>query len=413
VASEKYLALVGVGEEDTAHLRLLLRMVAKQLAHRWRWGTEEQADLIIVDPEQLAGQIGRNRAFSGGRRCAVFSESEPLREGELRLHRPPRADNFADVLNGTAATALGADAQVTQFKNDFYDIDALNPDFEFEDEDSAALRMKQQREAKPALGLEDFLKPDAASHKPQFAVPGKLGEDTLVEGVGDAQSVRSERRMADTSGFRKTEERAEGINMTAPVKRGLTLDQTSHALRDYLRGNLLGGPAAFNLDGAPTLALDPKEKVFHAPGSLKALEPYCTAELPSSAWRRLTSGELAQLRSTQPARPYADLVWLDVLMNSGGRLASHLDPGGRYRLKSRPRLDAGFPSHARIANALAQPAKLNEIAAASGAPMGEVFALVSAYDAIGLIEVERRLPRHETPSPSGLFARLRKPFGKG
>jgi hypothetical protein len=45
--------------------------------------------------------------------------------------------------------------------------------------------------------------------------------------------------------------------------------------------------------------------------------------------------------------------------------------------------------------------------------MAEVFALVSAYDAIGLIEVERRLPRHEPPAPTGLLARLRKPFGKG
>jgi hypothetical protein len=45
--------------------------------------------------------------------------------------------------------------------------------------------------------------------------------------------------------------------------------------------------------------------------------------------------------------------------------------------------------------------------------MAEVFAVVSAYDAIGMIDVERRLPRHESHAPAGgLLSRLRKPFGK-
>jgi hypothetical protein len=107
------------------------------------------------------------------------------------------------------------------------------------------------------------------------------------------------------------------------------------------------------------------------------------------------------------------LVWLDVLARSEGRLAPHLDPGGRYKLKSWPQIEHDYPNHLRIATAMTHPAKLNEIAAASGAPMGDVFAMVNAYDAIGLIDVERRLPRHDTPaSSSGLLARLRKPFGK-
>ena len=40
------------------------------------------------------------------------------------------------------------------------------------------------------------------------------------------------------------------------------------------------------------------------------------------------------------------------------------------------------------------------------ASMAEVFDVVSAYDAIGLIEVEPRLPRHEAPASGGLLARL-------
>ena len=37
--------------------------------------------------------------------------------------------------------------------------------------------------------------------------------------------------------------------------------------------------------------------------------------------------------------------------------------------------------------------------------------LVNAYDAIGLIEVEPRIPRHTEPEKSrGLLSRLKKPF---
>ena len=44
-------------------------------------------------------------------------------------------------------------------------------------------------------------------------------------------------------------------------------------------------------------------------------------------------------------------------------------------------------------------------------PRNAGFDLVNAYDAIGLIEVERRIPRHSEPQkPAGLLSRLRKPF---
>ena len=58
-----------------------------------------------------------------------------------------------------------------------------------------------------------------------------------------------------------------------------------------------------------------------------------------------------------------------------------------------------------------QPARLHQIAAASGASMADVFDVVNAYDAIGLIEWKPRAPRGgapvEEPKP-GLLGRLRK-----
>ena len=410
--SEKYLAVIGLSEEDTAHLRLLLRMVAGQLEHRWRWGAEENADLVVVNPAEMAGQIARNRAYSSGRRCAVFSATEVLRDGELRLASPPKAESVVAMLNGSGANATDLGAPVMQQKDDFYDLDTFTPEFELENEETAEARSRQ-RDSTPALGLDELLKPDTASTKPQFAVPMQLDEDTLVARTG-GPSARGDRRVADSvEGFRKPD-KPEGINMTPLATRGMTPEAGKHYLRDYLRGNLLGGPAALALEGAPSLTLDPKEKHFHTAGLISQLAPYCLQELAHSAWRPVTSSELGRLRAEQPAQAYERLIWLDVLVHSEGRLAKHLDPGGRFRLKGRPLANPDYPNHQHIAAAMAEPAKLNEIAAAAGAPMGDVFALVNAYDAIGQIEVERRLPRHEpsAPAPGSLLSRLRKPFGK-
>ena len=119
------------------------------------------------------------------------------------------------------------------------------------------------------------------------------------------------------------------------------------------------------------------------------------------------------MRETQSAHAYARLVWLDVLLHSGGQLARHLDPGGTYRLKRWIEIDQGFNRYFRIASVMLQPARLHEIAAASGAPMADVFDVVNACDAIGLLEWQARPPREAVRAVAPtLLQRLRKPFGK-
>jgi hypothetical protein len=51
------------------------------------------------------------------------------------------------------------------------------------------------------------------------------------------------------------------------------------------------------------------------------------------AWKKLTTSEFNQARTSAPSRPYWHLRWLHALLQSNGRLAAHLDPGGTYRLK--------------------------------------------------------------------------------
>ncbi len=112
-----------------------------------------------------------------------------------------------------------------------------------------------------------------------------------------------------------------------------------------------------------------------------------------------TTRELIQLREKEPARPYAELVWLQTILKGTGRLAGHLDPGGTYRLKGRVSAEAEFRDHGSIVTFMETPARLNEIAADAGTSMDAVFNLVNAYDAIGLIEWTPRQRRHD-PLPS-------------
>jgi hypothetical protein len=411
VANEKYLAVIGLSENETAHLRLLLRKVAGQLDPGWRWGSEESADLIIVDPSELPGQIGRNRAFSSGRRCAVFHADEPLRNGELRLARPLKADDLVKTLNSIGSPSFDLGTPVLRASDDFYALDSLDPNFALE-EDPADGRM-QQRETTPAMGLDELLQPDTEASKPQFAVPHNLDADTRIQRGSRAVSARGDRRIADSvRGMRAPSDRLEGINIAATEEIDAGAQKLSHPLRDYLRQSLLGGPARTSLEGASDLVLDPKAGMFYADGGLSGLAAFCRRDLPRAAWRQVTTQELARLRAQHPPRPYANLIWLDALVQAQGHLARHLDPGGRYHLKGTALKDADFPHHARITAALVTGGKLNEIAATAHAPMADVFDVVSAYAAIGQIEVEGRLSRHAEPAKPGFFARLRKPFAK-
>lgn len=409
MASDKYLAVIGLSEEDTAHLRLLLRKMASGLQQNWRWGSEENADLVVVDPTHLAGQIARNRAFSSGRRCAVFDAAEPLRDGELRLAL--KGESLVAALNDIGSPSFSFGAPLQRASDEFYASDAFNPAFELE-EDEAATARAQHRDENPALGLDELLKPDSEAAKPQFAVPMNLDEGTSIQRGGRAPSARGDRRIADSvRGIRGPEGRPEGINIAAGMDAEPTI-AGKYMLRDYLDRHLLGGPARARLDGAPDLILDPKHRQFYAVGALPALLPYCSREFAASAWQPVTTQELARQNQQQAAQPYEHLLWLDAYVHAEGRLSRHLDPGGQYRLTGAALSGASFPHHARVVAALAAPSKLNEIAATSGASMAEVFSLVSAYAAIGRIEVRGRLPRHATPEPTGLLARLRKPFSR-
>jgi hypothetical protein len=434
MAKDLIIAAVGITEDQAAHLRLLIRKVAKDVPEKWRWGTEMKADLVVVDPNNFAGHMARTRAQASGMRCAILCDNEfPEHEG-LILREPLKAENVIDVLKQASAPTFKA-APVNAASEDFYFRDLAD----FKQEGASSGRdawgkpqanepvalgldelIKQQAKTTPAVnpvaeGIEALIKAEQQKAETPPVKKLQLATDTTIAATS-APSARAQARINDSS---DAQNRHANLNLDNPnIRRILEADNSEHSIRDYLDGErAIITPSQIFANEAPALTLDPKNKVFHARGGLSALIPYCSRVLPAKDWKMVTTRDLAQLRETEPGRPYSELVWLQTMLRGTGRLANHLDPGGTYRLKGTVSAEAEFRDHGAIIPFMQKPARLNEIAADAGASMDAVFNLVNAYDVIGLIEWTPRQRRHD-PAPaesdkkSGLLGKLGWPFGK-
>lgn len=378
VSRTKTLAVIGMPDEEAAHLRLLLRSCAADLQQEWRWGEETGADLLVVDSQSFSGQMARTRALGAGVRCAVFSD-EPVEDAELVLHRPLRRADVVSMLN-RAGSAVVPDAAIAPHADDFYTRDVGDAGPAPVDVDVQSVATAPVVEG----GLDEALRPE----------PMELRERPAA-GPG----VRAEAEVPP----RRYASREEMLEDTAPRN-----------LREFLDGDLLKAPVRYALRNAPELTLDPKNRVAHAPAGLAALAPYCSSRWRRCDWQPLTNAELADARETQESHSYTRLVWLDVLLGSGGQLARHLDPGGTYRLKQWVEIEKDLNRYFRIGSALLQPMRLHEIATAAEASMADVFDFVNACDAIGLIEWQPRARRDDggVEAKPSLFGKLRKSFNR-
>lgn len=156
--------------------------------------------------------------------------------------------------------------------------------------------------------------------------------------------------------------------------------------------------------GLPPLLVDPVTDLFHSAARMCELEPYFLDPLEGHEYQRIGGTQLAALQSEHAGRPLARLRWLNAFLRSNGYLARHLDPSAHYRLKQWLPLDNDYRKQHRIALTLMREAPLHLIARSAKAKMADVFDVVNAYDAMGLIETSRK------PASSDLanaFARAR------
>lgn len=429
MSTTKTIAVVGVSEETTAFLRLLLRKVSAKSETKWVFGNEDGADLVVIDPNVLVGEAARIKAESSGVRYAVILEADQAASDELVLRHPLDAEQLAAVAAKVTAPRT-TKTDITHVDENFYEPQA--PAAPSQTAWQGALSesfIDRTHQAKAALlgvnaaeGLELVIKKEKAQQElPDFRQI-KLNEAT-VEGLGaapvGASNSRAEARAINSTGELQVglHSARDGALMTNSPLIGAAADRLEGELPFYFDAEVLGGPAQIQIDGAPPLTFDPKHEVFHADASLSALEVYCRGKLQRSDWKKLTTSELNQARASAPSRPYWHLSWLHALMQSNGRLASHLDPGGMYRLKEQVFIEPGYRGHGAVATVMDHPLRLNEISALAKTRMETVFDLVNAYDAVGRIEwTPRQRPGAQQTideKQKGLLNKLKWPFGRG
>jgi hypothetical protein len=154
------------------------------------------------------------------------------------------------------------------------------------------------------------------------------------------------------------------------------------------------GPIVIERAGLPRLFVDPAAGNYHANAPLSRLEPYFLDPLKPAEYRQVGASRLAEMRGSAPARPLVHLNWMSALLRSNGCLLAHLDPGGTYRVKRWLSVYGEYRKQYRIATMMLRPLRMHEIARKADAKMVEVFDVVNAYDAIGLLEWEPRKSRY-------------------
>jgi hypothetical protein len=165
------------------------------------------------------------------------------------------------------------------------------------------------------------------------------------------------------------------------------------------------GALVIERPGLPRLVVDPAAGSYHANAALSRLEPYFLDPLKPGEYRQLPSSRLDEMRASAPARPLVQLHWLSAMLRSNGCLGTHLDPGGTFKVQRWMSVYGEYRKQYRIATMMLRPLRLHEIARKADATMTEVFDVVNAYDAIGLLEWESRKSRYaaaersRTPAP--------------
>ena len=420
----KTIAAVGVSAELLEELKAAIAATAPRLDSDWQWASEQNPDLLVVDPGDFAARMARTRAQVTGVRYVVVGDAAKHATDRFVLLRPYRKDAVAAVLNAAGSATVSTSPFASQADSSFYDID-----LDGSEGGSAGLDLDvpdtrvPHRSPDAAQGLDEMIRGDPLAPAPDPAMR-RIPADATVAPPGQETARSAARRDQTLDRMRRAGHGDSAVPgaSTAPMVPGLSMptatppmplpDDAGGQLAQYLAEGALGGPTRIQTEGAPALVLDPKPRLFHAEGDLTALEPYCTRTLPRRELHAVSSSELAQVRSRAPGRPYQDLLWLQAMLAGDGRLAQHLDPGGSFRVTRTVAIDPAFRQHGAIAAALQSPARLHEIAAAASAPMERVFDVVNAYESVGLLQWTPRPPRHapesEAHGAGGLFARLRQ-----
>jgi len=393
--SERIIDYIGGSDDETARLRLLLRMAGGKLKARWRFSDSEPPDVLLLDPETMLGQAARDAALEA-QQVFISVVDLGVEDGpDWALRRPIKLDALVRMLNALMPTAAVApsikpSSVIVSQGESFFDLDLNDAHIP----GAASAFASGGTASTPRQIQEDYdalFKRDPMANTVEAIVPHSLDTHTSIE-YTDSPTARTQAKIDLTEDrvlLRKTQLGDPNIDPT--LRRQVVTDDRSYPLSDYLDGPLLGAAEVIEWSGLPLLVIDPVEKVYHSPADLSGLELYALQRLPRNQFKSVTRMDLGRYREMYPAKPLARLRWLIRYLGSGGQLSAQLDPGGSFRLTRYLELARDYPVAFRVSSVMMRGLMpLHEIAKLANAGMNEVIDVVNAYDVIGYLEHEMR-----------------------
>ena len=353
------LGFTGMDRATESKVQAAFKVANAETGNRWTLVDGDNADYIVVDMDSLYGPMSWLRLHAAGRKVIGLTSLERS-QTDYRLAHPVHADDLMVLLSEIATDAPGEAI-----------ANATPPP-------AASSPAPEPMDVLPAAqAIADDVTEEAPSEAPAmvFAEPSPIPEPPAPEPEPEPPSDRN--------------------------------------LYDWLSQNRLAQRIRLQRDGLPVLLIDPGNKTWHGPSTLKSVAQYFEGtflreDLPSAdeaSW----AGEASSIGAAQPL---SRLRWLGALVSGRGHLLPGLDPDGQYRLNKWPQTEREYPKHFRIATAMMKgPATVAELAETSGVTSEEVADFINANLATGYAEfVPPAPPEPDTPPQKpagGLFGRMR------
>jgi len=320
--------------------------------HPWELVDGSNAHLLVVDIDTVWGHMDWLRATANGQQVAAYTKDGNVRHCDVVLTKPLRTRDLADLLESLASG------------------NQPHP--------------KAPVAAKPA--------PVPAKAKP---APAPAAAKTPAPAM-QAETVPVAVQAAPVAAPEPAPKPLPPMTLGA----SLLSDKLTFACS-------MQGP-----DGT-LVQLDPERGGYTGPSTLKPLKALLGMSLDQAT--RLQPDAVEHMREA-PALPLTRLLWFAALSATPGKLASSLDPQGRYHLARWPQIEREFPRHFRIATAMMKgPGTLGDIASLANAPVGDVADFINAYSVAGYVVCDSMSDTTEeapADNSNGMFSRLRRPFGR-
>lgn len=354
MSTPKTVCFTGMDSAEGEKLKKVFVEANHRVGNVWSLGSENDAEMLIIDVDSMYGHMTWLRAHNSGRIVVALSTHAHADADHLLL-RPVTVDGLATLLAERAGSAVSA-APVDRPASTPAPA-ALPP------VDTTAASSEASKSAPEPVVARAAPTPPPAAYVPAEPAPAPPPRDPM--------------------------------------------------LGDHLQPGALPGPVKLKLGDATMLVLDPKTRTYLGPAALKGFLPYGKAVIRSEDWTAVTPSEFERLKiELGGAQPYARLQWLAALVGSDGHIAPGYDHNNKFRLLKWPQIEREFPKHYRIATTMMKgPQLLTEIAEGSGgSTLAEVTDFVNANLATGYAEMDAppaTPDANAAPTKGGLLGRLR------